>query len=117
MECEATKPGEPLRQGDIFAAHPGTPLWEDPWTRFGVIISADCDIAQGKAGPKLVYIPIIGHYTYLVDVWVPEEAERLRQLAREMIGKKTQSIRPGFRVPAYRGLEFGAEDLTEYGNN
>jgi hypothetical protein len=83
MECERSDPTDPVRQGDIVAAHPG-----NPWSRFAVVLSADCDLAQGKTGPNFVYAPIVGHYTYLADVWLPSEAAKLVARGRELVDKK-----------------------------
>ena len=88
MECERSDPSDPLRQGDIVAAQPTTEDWNNPWSRFGVILSADCDLAQGTTGPSLVYVPIVSHYTYLADVWLPAEAGQLVARGREMIDKR-----------------------------
>lgn len=71
MECERPLDDPTLRQGDIFAAHPNSANWNDPWRRFGVVLSADCDLAQRKAGRTLVYAPIVGLPTYLSHVWLP----------------------------------------------
>jgi hypothetical protein len=87
MECDRPLEDKELRQGDIFAAHPGTENWRDPWRRFGVILTADCDIAQGKSGPNLVYVPIVGLHTYLADVWVPSLASKLHERGLERINK------------------------------
>jgi hypothetical protein len=88
MECERSDLAHPLRQGDILAAQPGTTEWANPWTRFAVVITADCDLAQRKTGPSLVYLPIIGHYTFLADVRLPTEAEKLAGRGRDSIAKK-----------------------------
>ena len=87
MECDHPIDDGVLRQGDIFVAHPGTPNWQDPWRRFGVILSADCDIAQGKTGKNLVQVPIIGLNTYLADVWIPDQAGKLHQQALDRLEK------------------------------
>lgn len=87
MECERSNPSDALRQGDIVAAHPSTNNWNNPWTRFGVILSADCDLAQGKTGPNLAYLPIVSFHTYLADIWLPVEAARLADRGRQSIEK------------------------------
>lgn len=81
MECEQPLSVNVLRQGDIFAAHPGTENWANPWRRFGLILTADCDLERQKGGPDLVYVPIIGLKTYLADVWLPNHATALFDLA------------------------------------
>lgn len=81
-----------MRQGDIFAAHPGTENWANPWRRFGVILTADCDLEQQKGGPSLVYVPIIGLKTYLADVWLPDHAAGLYETATRQAEKTLQEF-------------------------
>jgi hypothetical protein len=87
VECEGINPDQPLRQGDIVAAHPGTPLWVNPWKRFAVVLSADCDIAQGKTGPNLICVPVVSYSVYLADEWLPDEASYLLQLGKARLDK------------------------------
>ncbi|MGY4512117.1 hypothetical protein [Bradyrhizobium sp. USDA 3650] len=87
MECEQPLSGNVLRQGDIIAAHPGTENWRNPWRRFGVILTADCDLEQQKGGANLVYIPVIGLKTYLADVWLPNHATALYETATRQAEK------------------------------
>lgn len=95
MECDRPTDDIILRQGDIFAAHPNTPNWSDPTRRFGVVLSADCDLAQNKVGPNLVYAPIVGLPTYIACIWLPSQAAKLyeqgsKQL-EDMIGEISRS--------------------------
>jgi hypothetical protein len=114
MECERSDPGDPLRQGDIIAAQPRTDGWKNPWTRFAVIISADCDLAQGKTGPNLVLLPIISHHTYLADMWLPAESERLAQRGRQAIDGRLASLdaKIAFRHINSWGESGGVENIT-----
>jgi hypothetical protein len=91
MECESAIDEKTLRQGDIFAAHPSTENWENPWRRFGIVLSADCDLAQRKTGPTLVYVPIVGLATYLADAWLPTQAEKLRQKCVQQLDRNLQA--------------------------
>jgi hypothetical protein len=90
MECERSD--SPLRQGDVIAAHPRTPAWQNPWTRMGILLTADCDIDKGKGGPDLVYLPVISHRTYLADVWLSEEALSLAAKARISLNKQLGTL-------------------------
>lgn len=77
MECErpdASKSG--VRQGDILAAHPGTSNWSDRWSRFFVVLSADCDCANQKGDSGLVVVPVIGLATYIDEAWLPVQVEK-----------------------------------------
>jgi hypothetical protein len=84
VECEqAERARSVVRQGDVVAAHPGTANWGDRWRRFFVVLSADCDIANGKLDRGLVVVPIVGLETYGLDVWVPEQVRRQSGLAEK----------------------------------
>lgn len=99
VECERADPEQPLRQGDIVAAQPGTDSWKNPWTRFGVVLTADCDLAHGKSGPNLVYVPVLDHNAYIADVWLPAEAENLARAGHEKVEKQLANLQSklGFR--------------------
>lgn len=68
----------PLRQGDIICREYRENSTEPYRTELGVIITADCDIAQDKMGPFFSYVSIISLEKYLTDVWAFEEVQRLR---------------------------------------
>lgn len=112
MECEQALPGHVLRQGDIFAAHPGTENWTNPWRRFGVILTADCDLEQQKGGPSLVYVPIIGLKTYLADVWIPDHAAGLFELATRQAEKALAELND-HRVTPRHLLRQSAEEISK----
>jgi len=79
MECDRIDPSKAsVRQGDIIAAHPATKNWSDRWRRFFVVMSADCDIAQQKTETGLVVVPIVGLRTYIADIWLPTQIEKVR---------------------------------------
>lgn len=76
--CECDDLDDPkveLAQGDVFE-------WiesdGDPWKRFGVVVTADCDIAHGKHSGVLSYIPVISARDYLEIFHLPKAVERLR---------------------------------------
>jgi hypothetical protein len=72
LECEQADRNRPkIRQGDIIAAHPNTANWADPFRRFFVVVSADCDIANDKLETGLVVVPLIGLQTYVRRMWLP----------------------------------------------
>jgi hypothetical protein len=61
------KIGQPIRQGDLFG------FWDwrtrTPLARFGAIITADCDIENGRPDQELVYLRIITHSDYIDVFW------------------------------------------------
>jgi hypothetical protein len=110
MECDRPLEDKELRQGDIFAAHPGTDNWRDPWRRFGVILTADCDIAQSKSGPNLVFVPIVGLHTYLADVWVPSFASKLQTRGLQRIDKLLEDL-SGSQMTTRHVMNWSNEEL------
>lgn len=74
-ECGQPNQTEPIRQGDIF-------IWEnwkkrDPWDQMGVILSADCDIAQSKLPGFFTYAPILTLQQYVSDIWATKKLKHL----------------------------------------
>ncbi|HZW12920.1 MAG TPA: hypothetical protein VFF81_06990 [Noviherbaspirillum sp.] len=113
MECEHAHDASELRQGDIFAAHPGTENWQDPWRRFGVIISADCDLAQRKTGPNLVFVPIVGLPTYVKDVWLPAQIESLDESCRQKLEKALVQAQ-GKPIAARHAMSWSESELVNH---
>lgn len=63
-----------IRQGDVIrCASDGE---SEP--RFGVVLTADCDIAQQKAGDNYTWLKIVRSQDYLEQTWAPEQLRRLR---------------------------------------
>ena len=86
VECDRIdNPAGSIRQGDVLAAHPNTPNWASRWKRFYVVISADCDIEHQKTEVGLVVVPIIGLKTFLSDMWLPAQFDRLRATAADRL--------------------------------
>lgn len=79
-------------QGDIIHR----PSDETGKPRWGFIITADCDIAQDKAGARLSYLDIVTVHDYLEHVWAAEELRKLRtnflNNAVALVNKAVQSI-------------------------
>lgn len=75
-----------VRQGDLICRSKGT----CPDGEWGFVLTADCDIAQGKAGDRLTYIEILPAAAYLEEVWARAQLKRwvLRQsrVAAEQLG-------------------------------
>lgn len=80
-------PDHPIRQGDIFAW--GNWKERTVWDQFGVVITADCDIANGKIGGFLTYLPILPLAAYVKQVWARARIDGMfrtheRQLSDEL---------------------------------
>lgn len=74
-ECDAIDdPLSELRQGDVFE-------WNgpaaDPWRRYGIVVTADCDIAHEKNAGILSYVPLLAVTDYLAAFYLPKQIARL----------------------------------------
>jgi hypothetical protein len=65
--CPDFRIDQPIRQGDVFG------FWDwrtrAPLARFGVIITADCDIENGRPDQELVYLQILAQSDYVDIFW------------------------------------------------
>lgn len=71
-EVVAVDDDRPLRQGDVVR-------WLDaerPWRVHGLVVTADCDIAQTKHGGILSYVPILPLRDYLAQFMLPAKVRR-----------------------------------------
>lgn len=59
----------PLRQGDVIES---TNADATPWTRFLLVITADCDLANTKNAGRVTCVPLLGAEDYLVEFHFPE---------------------------------------------
>jgi hypothetical protein len=82
IECDTVNQNEPLRQGDIFEFANKISLWK----KYGVIITTDCDIANGKNSDVFSYCPIIGIRDYLLSIFIR------KQIKPDMILDKIKKI-------------------------
>lgn len=69
----------PIRQGDIICRQVREPRGVGRLRyELGVIVTADCDIAQEKMGPFFTYVSIIPATSYLESFWAYEELQKLK---------------------------------------
>lgn len=61
-----------VRQGDLIRRF-SEAFPEGEW---GFVLTADCDIAQGKAGDRYSFVEVVPGGTYLEDVWAPAQLKR-----------------------------------------
>ncbi len=72
----------PIRQGDVFEWLERT---SDRWRQYGVVVTADCDIAQEKHRGIISYVPVLRVADYLMLSFLPRRVERsIRALVPEM---------------------------------
>jgi hypothetical protein len=73
-ECDAVDdPTKGLRQGDVFEWNDPA---ADPWRRFGIIVTADCDIAHEKNAGVLSYVPLLAVTDYLSAFYLPKQISK-----------------------------------------
>jgi len=66
---------EPLRQGDVFRWIGATDATH-PWKRYGIVVTADCDVALDKHRGALSYCPVLILEDFLRLFWLPDELSR-----------------------------------------
>lgn len=76
VECEELEDSSlPLRQGDVLE-------WlndqSDPWRRFAIVVTADCDLAHQKHAGLLACVPVLAHEDYLALFPLPARLGRAR---------------------------------------
>lgn len=65
----------PLRQGDVLELL--TSQEGDDWSaHYGVLVTADCDLAHGKSGGVVTYVPAVPVEVYAQAFIIPAEVER-----------------------------------------
>lgn len=69
---ETFRPSDPLRQGDVLRSASDADV-------FGVLVTADCDIAHGKHGNDLTLVLAYSPSRYLTTWWSRVEYSRLRR--------------------------------------
>ncbi|MBB4598922.1 hypothetical protein [Xanthomonas arboricola] len=118
MECEQPdRARQNIRQGDVLAAHPGTSAWSNRWSRFYIVLSADCDIVNKKLDTGLVVVPIVGLHTYALDVWLPEQVKKLvAQVETKSLVAAVKKV-PEINIDCIRIASMKQEDLDEFLKN
>jgi hypothetical protein len=91
--CEAH-----LLQGDIIQWH--RPRENSPRESFGIVINADCDIFNEKAGEFLTYIPLLSLNEYMNKIWSP-------QTIGDMLSKKI------FELTSHIGVNISIDTIVE----
>lgn len=74
--CVFVDDASDIRQGDVIRRLAEFEGGVETW---GFIITADCDIAQNKAGGVYTWLEIIRSHQYLDQYWAPEQLRRLVQ--------------------------------------
>jgi hypothetical protein len=86
-ECSPANDDQPLQQGDLFEWRAQS---SDPYKKYGIIVTADCDLAQRKHFGVVSYVPILT----LRDYWrLHVLPTRLDRILPPVLGQLTKIMR------------------------
>lgn len=92
----------PLRQGDVLARRDES---GDAWSQLGIVVTADCDIANSKNRGLVTCVPVVDIETYLLGLFVPRVCQNLRSEILDKLAEVTAnwtSFRPSRdRIPTW----------------
>lgn len=107
-ECEPATDASPLRQGDVFEWL--TRKDADPFRQFGVIVTADCDLARAKHQGIISCVPILPLRDYFRMFHLPRRVKSsLSQVGDELVAvvRKAQERMPEFPEPMSKDAALG----------
>ena len=73
-ETEIAPQDSGLRQGDIIK------LYSEKNSNFGVIVNADCDLANDKIDGHVAYVPIYTFPDFIERFWAAEQIQTIKKL-------------------------------------
>jgi hypothetical protein len=87
-------------QGDILEL-----LVDDAegWNRWGIVVTADCDILRDKHGGRLTYVPVVSVKTYLSEFFFPQRLKRQGEAIGERLVARIRAHHP---VSGARALDW-----------
>ena len=71
LECSMFEPSDEIRQGTIIKFDT-----EEADEKLGIIVTADCDIAQNKHGKYLSYCNIITLDSYIRNYFIQKKCQK-----------------------------------------
>lgn len=92
-ECASATDDLPLRQGDVIEAV--VPMDRD--LQFGIIVTADCDIAQLKHNNTISYVPLFVLPRFLAAFYIPRRLENALKQMRKDLTRQITMIRKELR--------------------
>jgi uncharacterized protein YecT (DUF1311 family) len=92
---------EPVRQGDIVRQLPPDGSGQPTWS---FVLTADCDIAQGKACGQFSVLRILGASDFLELRWAPDQLTRLTSKQAKVCAERLSSL--------FAKLDAGLDTLT-----
>lgn len=96
---------EEVRQGDIIRKlNPKTGETE----KLGIVITADCDIAQKKAGERYTWLEIVPMAAYIEGLWAQEQLRKLSEKRSkaicEHLNGQIRKLQPGLAALTHESL-------------
>jgi hypothetical protein len=76
--------GEEVRQGDLIHC-PESSEW-------GFILTADCDIAQGKLGRCYSFVEVVPASQYLEEIWAPDQIVKLQDKQARVASEQIAAV-------------------------
>lgn len=83
-------PGVGLRQGDVLSVTTETQF--SYGSRLGVVITADCDLAQAKHYGQVLMCPIVPAASYYQDIWCAKRLENFRERTLRRLRSELDNI-------------------------
>lgn len=99
---------EPFCQGDILHSDDGQ---NDGLGAFALIITADCDIAQGKDGGEFSVLRIVSAERYVRHIWAAAEA---RRLAKRQMKSALDALNAAINAKASRLAQLTPDSLVTW---
>lgn len=90
MDCAQRDELEPLRQGDVFRWNNRS---KDPRSEFGIVVTADCDLAQAKHRDILSYCPLLELGSFLNAFWLPDDLRRATDKQAAKVAERLTAAR------------------------
>ncbi|WP_305782369.1 hypothetical protein [Symbioplanes lichenis] len=121
-ESAAVLPGAALCQGDVFVFLDENQHL-DKWQRAGVVVTADCDLANNKHAGIVSYVPVLPLKEYLAHRLLPRYAEDQRQRHLKSLTGRIRELEqgrgagPGLSsraIEAWAAQADGAAELIEH---
>jgi hypothetical protein len=96
---------EDVRQGDIICKlHPRSSAVE----KLGMVITADCDIAQRKAGDRYTWLEIVPMPAYIQGPWAQEQLRKLSEKRSKAVcdylNGQIRKLQPGLATLTHESL-------------
>lgn len=100
-ECQSILDDRPLRQGDVFEWVEG--YKDRPWKIYGVVVTADCDLANYKTRGILSFVPILTDAEYFWMTWrIDKMGPAIERFATESAARVSKQIKK--RYPDHKGI-------------